>query len=35
GLNSPFAESLGFKGIGEYKKHLHLDIRQVPYRWVD
>lgn len=29
------AKDIGFKGIGEYKKHLHLDIRKVPYRWVD
>ncbi|MBA7667191.1 hypothetical protein ES703_75276 [subsurface metagenome] len=29
------AESFGFKGIGIYKKHLHLDIRPVPYRWVN
>ncbi|MBA7482591.1 hypothetical protein ES707_18083 [subsurface metagenome] len=29
------AESIGFKGIGIYKWHLHLDVRKVPYRWVD
>ncbi|MBA7569595.1 DUF882 domain-containing protein [Candidatus Atribacteria bacterium 1244-E10-H5-B2] len=30
-----FAESFGFKGIGIYKKHLHLDVREILYRWVD
>ncbi|MBA7542134.1 hypothetical protein ES705_34453 [subsurface metagenome] len=30
-----FAESIGFKGIGIYKKHLHLDIREILYKWVD
>jgi len=30
-----FAESIGFKGIGIYKKHLHVDIRETLYRWVD
>ncbi|GAI44577.1 unnamed protein product [marine sediment metagenome] len=29
------AQDIGFKGIGEYKKHLHLDIRQDLYRWKD
>lgn len=29
------AGSLGFKGVGEYKKHLHLDIRKILYRWID
>lgn len=29
------AQDIGFKGIGEYEKHLHLDIRPVKYRWID
>lgn len=29
------AEGVGFKGIGIYKKHLHLDVRPEKYYWRD
>lgn len=27
------AGKFGFNGIGEYKNHLHLDVRTVKFRW--
>ncbi|GAH38478.1 unnamed protein product, partial [marine sediment metagenome] len=27
------AESVGFKGIGIYRNHLHLDVRPKKYFW--